>query len=194
MIALRKTVPRRMSLTEFLDWDSGDRSGRLWQLRDGIPEAMAPTTEGHGSIQGELASLIRNHLLQADSPCRMVITPGVVPRAGAHENVRIPDIAVTCKPPSGERLMREPVLLIEILSPSNVGQTRANVWAYTTIPSVREILVVASTSVQAELLRRLPDGNWPEEPTLLGPDAVLELAGIGLTVPLASIYRTASVG
>lgn len=194
MIALRKTVPRHMTVAEFLDWDSGDRSGRHWQLRDGVPEAMAPTTEAHGAIQVELAALIRNHLLQAGSPCRVVAEPGVVPHVNARGNVRIPDLAVICRPPSRERLMHEPVLLMEILSPSNEDQTWANVWTYTTIPSVAEILIVSSTSVHAELLRRLPGGTWPEQPASLDAEATLELASIGLALPLAAIYRTASVG
>ncbi len=126
MVALRKPVGG-MTVAEFLAWDSGDRSGRLWQLRDGVPEAMAPTTEAHGAIQGELAALIRNHLIQAGSPCRVIIDAGVVPRVRSEDNVRIPDLAVTCAPASRERLLADPVLLIEILSPSNADQTRANV-------------------------------------------------------------------
>jgi hypothetical protein len=31
-----------MTVSEFLSWDSGDPSGRLWQLIDGEPVAMAP--------------------------------------------------------------------------------------------------------------------------------------------------------
>ena len=48
----------------------------------------------------------------------------------------------------------DPVLLVEILSPSNRAETWTNVWAYTTIPSVREILVLHSLRIRAELLRR----------------------------------------
>lgn len=193
MTALRKTVPRRMTVMEFLDWADREPSGRRRQLRDGVPEAMAPTTERHGAILAELGALIRNHLLETGSACHIVVEPGVVPRAGAHENVRIPDIAVICRPPSRERLMHDPVLLIEILSPSNEKQTRANVWACTTIPSVAEILIVDSAAIRAELLRRQPDGTWPEQPLLLGPDDRLALASIGFASPLRAIYRTAAV-
>jgi hypothetical protein len=34
-----------------------------------------------------------------------------------------------------ESALTDPVLLIEILSPSNQAETWANVWAYATIPS-----------------------------------------------------------
>ena len=60
----------------------------------------------------------------------------------ANENFRVPDLGVTCAPPSREVMVSEPVLLIEILSPSNERENRANVWTYTTIPSVQEILLV----------------------------------------------------
>ena len=61
-------------------------------------------------------------------------------------------------------MLPDPVVLIEILSPSNEPKTRANIWAYTTIPTVAEIVVLRSTSVAAEVLRRQPDGEWPEQP------------------------------
>ncbi len=89
--------------------------------------------------------------------------------------------------------MTEPVLLTEILLPSNAAQTRANVWAYTTIPSVREILVVESSAIRAELLRRLADGNWPEQPIALAAEDELELISIGLKLPLRAIYRTSGL-
>ena len=148
MVALRKRVSDRLTTAEFLVWDSGDRSGRRWQLRDGTPEAMAPATEAHGAIQSELAALIRNHLLASGDRCRVITEPGIVPRVRAAENVRIPDLAVTCSRPGGDRLLAEPVLVIEILSPSNAEETWENVWAYTTIPSVTEILVVSSTAIE----------------------------------------------
>lgn len=86
--------------------------------------------------------------------------------------------------------MPDPVLLIEILSPSNENETRANIWAYTTIPTVREILAVRSTRIEAELLRRRDDGSWPEEPDLIGPTADLSLVSIEFVGPLAAFYRT----
>ncbi len=85
--------------------------------------------------------------------------------------------------------MEDPVLIIEILSPSNQAETWANVWTYITIPSVREILVLSSLAVGADILRRRADGTWPEEPEEIAQgDLILE--SIGFRVPLADIYRT----
>ncbi len=183
-----------MTVDEFLSWDPRDRTRRRWQLIDGEPVAMAPTTDAHGSIQGEVGGMIRDHLLRLGRPCRMVIAPGVIPRVGAARNYRIPNIGVTGASPSRDTNLPDPVLLTEILSPSNETETRANIWSYTTIPSVQEILLVRSTRIEAELFRRQADGNWPEGPEIVGADGNRTLASIAFTTPLAAFYRTTVLG
>ena len=179
-----------MTLDEFLKWEPAEPSVRSWQLIDGEPVAMAPGSDAHGAIQAELAALLRNHLLDRGSPCRVATEPGIVPRLRANRNYRIPDIGVTCAPPSAAVMFPEPVLLIEILPPSNEVETWANVWTYASIPSVIEILVVHSTRVVAELLRREANGQWPGEPVVLGSDDLITLTSVDFKMPLRSIYRT----
>ncbi len=193
MSAALKHPPSRMTVDEFLAWDSGDRTGQRCQLVDGEPVAMAPASDNHGSIQAELAALIRNYLLERGGPCRVVTEPGIIPRVRASENWRVPDLGVTCTPSDGGVEVPAPVLLIEILSPNNYAEIRANVWAYATIPSVQEILIVNSVRIEAELLRRRQDGMWPEQPDAIPADGYLELASIGYTAPLSSLYRTTSL-
>lgn len=172
---------------------SGDLSGALWQLVDGVPMAMAPASERHSLLQGAIAGLIRDQLRTNRPTCRTLITPGVVPRAHANGNARVPDIGVTCSPPSDGRVTAAPVLLVEILSPSNEPETRTNVWAHTTIPSVAEILIVRSSRIEAELLRRQPDGHWPAEAMALNAGETLTLDSIGLSVTLDALYATTSL-
>ena len=175
-----------MGTAEFLAWDAP--GSEWWQLVDGRPEAMAPATETHNIIQGELGALIRNHLVAMGRQCTLIPNGGVVPRIRSDSNVRIPDLAVTCTRSRQEsHTTTDPVLLIEILSPSNRAETWTNVWAYTTIPSVREIVVLHSTAIRAEILRRDADGNWPERPLLL-EDGSLELQSIGLSLLLTAAY------
>ena len=186
MVALAK-IPLRMSVQEFVAWYPNDE--RTWQLVDGAPQAMAPASRTHGTLQGELGSLIRNHLRDVGSACTLVVTPGVVPPVQSSHNMRVPDLAVTCSDYEAEEAgITDPVLIVEILSPSNQAETWANVWAYATIPSVREIVVLRSASIGAELLRRGADGAWPREPESLA-DGDLALESIGLRVSLADLYR-----
>jgi Uma2 family endonuclease len=181
-------MPTHMSVADFLAWNSP--AGQKWQLVDGEPQAMSPANRTHGSLQSELAWVLTSHFRATDRPYVAVTEPGIVPRALAANNVRIADLAVTCSGyESEEATLSDPVLIVEILSPSNAPETWTNVWAYSSIPSVREILVLHTAAMGADLLRRDADGNWPAVPTAVAAgDLVLET--IGLTVPLASLYRT----
>ena len=182
-----------MTLPEFLSWDDADTSGTPWQLIDGEPVAMAPGSETHAALQGEIGRVIGNHLIDKGGSCRLLSRPGIVPRIRANRNFRIPDLGVTCAPPAQGLMVPDPILLIEILSPGNEAQTRANIWAYTTIPSVREILAVHSTRIEAELLRRSSDGSWPAEPDILTGSDMLALTTIEFTINLAMFYRTTAL-
>ncbi len=176
-----------MDVAEFLAWDAP--SGNLWQLVDGEPQAMAPASRTHGVIQAELGRLIGNHLAASAPECSVITNPGTIPRIRADANFRIPDLAVTCSGYEQEEYdVSEPVLLVEILSPTNKTETWTNVWAYTTIPSVREILILHSVRIRAELLRRDAEGNWPDRAQMI-EDGSLELTSIDFGVPLQSIYR-----
>jgi Uma2 family endonuclease len=177
-----------MTVAEFLTWEAP--ADRHWQLVDGEPIAMAPASRTHGSLQLELGALMRNHLVNTGSPCTVVTAPGIVPQVRSSDNFRIPDLAVTCTRYDIEEYdVSNPVLIVEILSPSDRSDTWRNVWAFATIPDLHEILILSSTAVRAELLRRGVDGSWPASSTVI-EDGDLVLESIGLAVPLTAIYRT----
>ena len=112
-----------------------------------------------------------------------------MPHLQAGFNLRVPDLGVTCQPDAPSQIvMPDPLLLIEILSPGNEADTRANVWTYASIASVREILVLHSTRIVVELLRRQPDTGWPKEPEVFGSGNTLRLENIDLTCPLIDLY------
>ena len=185
--APRFTQSPTTSVAEFLEWP-GDGTSFKHQLVDGEIQAMAPASIRHGRIQANAARLIGNHL--EGGPCHVVIEPGVVPRVRADSNLRIPDLGVSCEPDEpAQQTLLNPVLLVEILSPSNEAETRRNVWSYASIPTLREILLVHSTRVAAELLERQSDGSWPPDARSLGDDDVLGLASIDFSCPLAALYR-----
>jgi len=176
-----------MTVAEFLDWP-GDESGRQFDLVDGEIRAMAPASITHRLIQASMARLIGNHL--AGTRCHIVTAPGVIPRVRSSANMRVPDLAVNCLPDqAGQRALPDPLLIIEILSPSNEAETRENVWAFATIPSVREILLVRSTDVGAELFGRQDDGSWPEQPELIGEAGEVVLTSIDFRTPLGTFYE-----
>jgi Uma2 family endonuclease len=187
--ALRPLPPTpRLSAAEFLSWPE-DPAGLRWQLVDGEPICMAPPSGTHGRVQGESGALIHNALRAKSSPCQVVMGAGIQPRVEAKWNVRIPDFLVDCDPPDPKQhLIPNPVLIVEILSPGNERLTRSNVWAYRTIPSVQDILLLYGWRVEAELLRRDADGGWPDSPAKLGAADRLILPALGLDIGLADAY------
>ncbi len=175
-----------MALDEFLAWDSEKWGDVKWQLVHGEPVAMAPTRFTHASLQAEVARLLGQHLLATGRRCIVATEPGVVPKVQGRDNYRVSDVGVTCAPAFNDAMFPDPVLLIEIKSPNNRAATRANVWSYTTIPSVHEILLMQSTRIEADLLRRQADGNWPSEPETIAAEGRTR-------TPLNRLFRPAGV-
>jgi Uma2 family endonuclease len=190
MAALRQNT-QDMTLAEFLGWNP--EGNERWQLREGVPELMAPASDAHGSIQNELGFLLTAYLRTSGRPCRVVTAPGVIPRLRSADSFLIPDLGITCTPVSGTVEMPNPVALIEILSPSNERQTRANVWAYGSIPTVTEIVLLRSDRIAGEIWRRNADGSWPAAPLPIAADGDLTLESIGYAAPLRAAYRTSGL-
>ena len=181
-----------MSVPDFFRWEPGDRL--RYELVDGEPRAMAPASTVHACLQNELGRLIGNHLRERGTGCDVLANPGVVPRLLSGHNVRIPDLAVTCTPVTpGEATLSDPVSIVEILSPGNQAKAWSNVRAYSSLPSVQEILVLHTGRIAADLLRRAADATWPEEPVRT-ESGHLVLAGIGLRVPLAALNARTGLG
>jgi Uma2 family endonuclease len=171
-----------MTLAEFLEWDDGTH--RRYELLDGMPVMMAPSLEAHGELAAAMAAEIRARLR---SPCRVISEAGIV-IPDRSNTYYLADLAVTCAPREpGRRMVVEPVLVVEVLSPSTGQVDRwRKVADYRTLPSVQEILVVFSDERRVEVQRRTPDG-WRVE-DLIG-QAEIALSCCDPRVPLDAVYR-----
>lgn len=188
--ARRTATP--MDVTEFRDW--ADRQPGKWELVDGWPRAMAPASATHGLIQARAAFLVERHIEDTGSPCRAVTEAAIVPSSFKRHNARAADLVVTCSSPAEDGWeVNEPVFILEILSPSNEQDTRGNVWAYMSIPSVRQILLLHSTSVRGEVFQRRGDGTWPEEAQALSAGDIVRVEPVGFGCPLGSFYARTSL-
>jgi Uma2 family endonuclease len=170
-----------MTLAEFLDWDDG--SDRRYELVGGIAVMMAPASEAHGELTLALGAEIRSRLRP---PCRAISEAGItVPDRS--DTYYVADLAVTCSPREpGRRMVVEPVLVVEVLSPSTSQVDRwSKVADYRALASVQEILVLSSAERRVELQRRTSDG-WRVE-DLIG-QAELMLACCTGQIPLDAIY------
>ena len=181
-----KTAPH-MTAAEFMDWDGGGHLGKL-ELVNGEVRAISPASGTHALIQANLTIMIGNQLKSKKSPCRVGTEAPVQPQMHANDNVRAPDLAVTCAPPSAGKTFPDPVLIVEVLSPSNQKETWDSVYAMATISALTEIAVVDSERVRVEVLRRGADGSWPKSGEVTEGGGSFKLTSIGAEFPVSEVY------
>jgi Uma2 family endonuclease len=176
---------KRMTLEEFLRWDDG--TDTRYELVDGFPVAMAPPAEAHRILTLRLGSRI-DAALTGRRPCNAQIEPGVV-RPDRANSYYVPDLAVTCEPNEpGRQAMLDPVLIVEILSPSTErSDRRLQMPVDQTIESVQEILLIDADSHHAEVYRR-ENNHWGIE-LVRGGEATLFFASIELRISMSELYE-----
>ncbi len=131
---------KRMTVAEFLRWEDG--TDIRYELLGGSPVAMAPPAPAHGFLAARLCARIEN-ALRSRRPCMVQVEAGIA-RPDRDDTCYIADLAVTCRPPArGDQLIRDPVLIVEVLSPgTGLFDRQTKVADYRRIPSVEEIVLI----------------------------------------------------
>ena len=174
-----------MTLDEFLRWDDGTETH--YELIQGFPAAMAPPAEAHRVLAIRLGSRI-DAALSRRRPCNAQLEAGVI-RPDRADTYFEADIAATCAAiEPGRQAIRDPFLIIEILSPSTERHDRrVKLPVYRQIETVQEIVLIASDGLYAELHRRA-GGQWITE-ILRGGEGVLVLTSAGIEIPMSDLYE-----
>jgi Uma2 family endonuclease len=106
--------------------------------------------------------------------------------------VRYPDILVDRASSSLESLACEaPIFIAEVQSPSTIGlDFTAKLQEYTVIASVQTYLICPQDEPRAWVWSRQGDGAWPRlPPELAGREGAIPLAGLGIELSMAAIFR-----
>jgi Uma2 family endonuclease len=174
-----------MSLDEFLQWDDGTEAH--YELIGGYPVAMAPPAEAHSVLAVRLVTRI-DAGLSGRRPCRAQIEAGVVRPIRANSYF-VADIAATCAPiEPGRQAIKDPFLIVEILSPSTERHDRrVKLPAYRQVSTVQEILLIASDGFYCELHKRA-GAQWITD-IIRGSDGVLGLSSVGIEIPMFDLYE-----
>jgi Uma2 family endonuclease len=176
--------PEIVTLAEFLEmaWDDDLRR----ELYDGQIVAMAPPASGHGILTANLVFAVRRAL--RDRPCRVAVEVGIIPPGRQHSFYQA-DLVLSCEPHRrGDREIRAPQLIVEVLSPTTTQvDFQRKLPDYRELPTVREVVLLDSERMFAEVHRRL-DGRWTTD-QLHGPKASLWLTCADLQLPLGELYE-----
>jgi Uma2 family endonuclease len=182
---MAKPAVKPLTVAEFLDWDSGD--DRRYELVDGVPVALAAPSPAHGILVGNVVRRI-GEVLDSRPPCT-VRTEVAIPPVDRDDTCHQADLAVTCRPhQAGERLTPDPLVVVEVLSPSTEDHDRkVKLPDYRAMPGVAEVVLIDSERMYCEVHRRLDEGRWLVD-LLRQPEAVLKLDSIGFAQPLSVLY------
>lgn len=172
----------RMTADEFLEWDPGD--DEKYELVDGVPVMMTGARRGHDDIVVNGLAVLRAKL--RGGPCRPYTDDLAVKVTNG--NIRRPDILVDCKTSDTTDLVaREPVLVIEVLSPSNQRDMVHKLYEYKALKAIRYILLLEQERVAAKFSERIGETTW-NDTTLIGADTRIDLPALGIELALGDFY------
>ena len=161
-----------------------------YEYMDGQMYAMSGGTRNHGRIAMNLAAIVDAHL--GDGPCRAYSLDVRV--QVSESKYYFPDLTVTRNPEDmlgDEDMIYFPRLVVEVLSPSTEARDRGEKFkAYQKCPSIEEYVLIRTAYQEVEIYNRQGD-IWTYR--RFGPGQEVELRSIGLTIPLAVLYRHTDV-
>jgi Uma2 family endonuclease len=174
---------KELTVDEFLRWAEG--TDERYELFSGHSVPMGPPGGQHSLLATALGGEIRS-ALRPRRPCRVYTEVGIF-LPDRNDAFYVADLAATCVPLGQDGWIRDPFLIIEILSPSTTrSDFQSKAPDYRRIPSVKEILLIDSMSLFAEVLRR--DGDrWITE-LVRGTNGMLSLDTVPLRIPIAELY------
>ena len=179
-----------MSLDDFEELLADKPRDEKWELIGGrVVKMMTGARWEHHLIVRNLDYNIYDRLRRAGSPCR-VYTEAFRLRERSMDSSMLPDVMVRCGPlPPGVTAWNDPAVLIEVLSDGSVGRDRVEKWRiYQRLPSLQHCVLVERDKPVIEIFDRAGEA-WFKQRMIEGLDAVLDLSALGVTIPLAEIYR-----
>ena len=180
--AARRIEP--VTLEEFRAMDFGDRSAEL--IGGVVVVAQAFPSSRHGRITAGLTVALAQAIDRADADCAVESGTGLDVRLESDFSLG-PDLMVRCGGEPGE-----PVLVAEILSPSNTAsEMLQKLRAYQAVESITDILILDQDRAYIEHWTRRPGQAWGAPERYMGIEAALNLPRFGTDIPLSAIYRTA---
>jgi Uma2 family endonuclease len=176
-----------MTVEEFYAFTDTRPDEEKWELIEGEPILNAAPSDTHQWI-------VRNVVFYLTSREREINAPwAVLPGLGVRVSVKNrpqPDILVIPsehRRPDGRRDRSDVIVAFEVLSPSTEGRDLS--WkrkAYTSLSSLTHYIAISQDAVDVVVFARDEDFIQKRIQSL---DKVIELRSLGISLPVAEIYR-----
>ena len=185
-MGLKARVQKTFSVDEFLKREEAGEfrseyvSGHIY--------AMAGGTDSHIQISFNLTKILAENLRDK---CRAYQSEMKV-RVEHGNAFYYPDVTLVCgeqKFYQGRRdVVENPILLVEVLSESTKEYDKNDkFFAYQSIESFKEYLLVSQDKHVVQQYIRQPDGNWKIKATF-GVDSTLYLESVDVAIPMRDVY------
>ena len=182
------------SLDEYFALEqAGDARYEYW---DGDVVCMSGGSRQHGQIASNVLYRLRQRL--EGGACR-AFTGDVAVKTPSLSPYRYPDVTVACGQLQFENIrgvdaLINPVLIVEVLSPSTASHDRENKFtAYKAIPTFKDYILVSQDAPRITHHTQGPDGTWTSAEAT-GPESILRLSSISCELPLSEIYEQVTFG
>jgi len=176
-----------VTIAEFDAFLEAQRDDALWELVDGRIMAMTNPTEDHEQIAGNIGAPLK--LAMDPKGCRAYQGGIRVQRSEERRAVDKPrpDIVVRCGPSGGRNFITDPLVVVEVLSPSTMDLDRSEkLRFYKGLPTLRHIALVYQDQMRVEHYRKT-DAGWTSE-TLTQPVDTLGFEAVGFEIELDRVY------
>jgi Uma2 family endonuclease len=176
-----------LTIAAFDDFLDSQADGRPWELVAGRIVGMTNPSQAHEQIVSNIG--IRLKAAADRRRCQVFFGGMRVQRSenrGAIDKPR-PDLLVRCGPLQRQNFVTDPLVVVEVLSPSTMDTDRGEkLRFYKRLPTLFHVVLVYQDQVRAEHYHR-GDTEW-ELDVLTTPSGTLAFDALGCDVLLADAY------
>jgi Uma2 family endonuclease len=178
-----------ISLEDFIA--AAEATDERLEFVDGQIVSMSGASLEHGLIAENVAYALRTRLRTGG--CR-VLSQGTLVAADGSDDAFLPDVVVFCGDAQRRRLrgtdvLRNPVVLVEVLSPSTTNYDHGRKWeSYRGIATLQHYLLVSQDRARVEQYTRHGEHFWHYTETL-GLDSVVQIESVNVSLALKEVYE-----
>jgi hypothetical protein len=192
MTARTKLAPQQqLTVEEFLAFTGTRPDGERWELIEGVAVMNPSPVDYHQVIVANIVTYLVVHKQQGGAS--WLPMPGIGTRVPISPNsLPQPDVFVKEEAPSGSAVTEDALVLFEVLSRGNTRADQA--WrrkVYASVPNCRHYVTVSLRAVEVDAYDR--DNSWRKRTMTSLADGPA-LPALGLSIPLADIYRFTPLG
>jgi Uma2 family endonuclease len=158
-----------------------------FELVEGVIVMMANTTETHEQIAGNIGAPLK--LAMDARGCRTYQGGIRVQRSDDPRDTdkTRPDVVVRCGPGSSKTYITDPLVVVEMLSPTTIDVDRGpKLDFYKSLPTVRDIALVYQDQMRVEHYQRTDTGF--ELTVLKSPEQKLHFEAVDFGIALERVY------